>query len=195
MPVSRQPKGIPVGGQYAENSHDEAPTLDRTIGRHTVTPGVWDDRARAMYLGEQKMALAVALSRAFGGNGKVIVRFDEDGDRDRAQAIFAETEDGFVVNADGWQNKIDALGVEYPYEHRDLDSTPEDWISYDDTADQDYDLAETFVGHFSESRPPEDPEPWFGNYERDRRYADSFDARSTGSAGTVYDPRILDRRE
>ncbi len=28
MPVSRQPKGIPVGGQYAENSHDEAPALD-----------------------------------------------------------------------------------------------------------------------------------------------------------------------
>lgn len=139
------------------------------------------------------MALAVALSKSLGGDGKVSVRFADDSYR--AEAIFAETSDGYVVNAEGWQNRIDALGIEYPYSYEDMEPTPEDWIDYDDTADQDYELAESFVPHFAEQRPEEDPEPWFGNYERDRRYASGFDARATGDAGAVYDPRILDRRQ
>ncbi len=36
MDTKRQPKGIPVGGQYAENSHDEAGSVLTTTGSHAL---------------------------------------------------------------------------------------------------------------------------------------------------------------
>ncbi len=48
MSTSRQPKGIPVGGQYAENSHDEAGTPLSTI---TAATG-WEEADAAIVYSE-----------------------------------------------------------------------------------------------------------------------------------------------
>lgn len=54
-PVSRQPKGIPVGGQFAESAHDEAAPLSRN----------WED----MTLADHKSAVSESILRVLSEHG------------------------------------------------------------------------------------------------------------------------------
>lgn len=127
----RQPKGIPVGGQFASNEHDEASALTTTTARGTVLPSisgmtpeelvaqsrraisVYGERRR-MTPEQQEEAVAALVEDMWRYHGATYVTpdrtvYDEEGNVVPVESL--SVEDGKVLGEDGKplieSNKID----------------------------------------------------------------------------------------
>lgn len=80
--TSRQPKGVPVGGQFAANDHDEADTplaSSAPFDREAIVADLESRYARAA--GDEISAHLARAAEQYGDGGSVRLEFDDVDDR------------------------------------------------------------------------------------------------------------------
>lgn len=127
---NRQPAGIPTGGQFAAKQQSEAEvTLDVPMGvedsegdLRTITPGVLDDEAFALYEdGPQSLALAAAIAHEKDWDVLLTHATNEETGETRifdAQAMAPAGAGAPLVTVDGLSDTYNSGGSEWVDETR-----------------------------------------------------------------------------
>ena len=138
MNTKRQPKGIPVGGQYAENSHDEAgSTLTSSFVGDTPFSLIAErDTLEQEYAKAAEQEYAAHFARAAeqygGGDGSVRLEFDNE---DGQVTVFSP--DGEVIEDD---SILDLLPAGYENGRIEVDYSGDRYVSTvvnSDTGDEE----------------------------------------------------------
>lgn len=147
MSVRRQPAGIPTGGEFAANAHDEAPSTLAAAKRIPLADGrwaelhagVWNDTTADAFQSGQCVAFAVERAKLSGESVRVYWR--EDGQLSHAVSYDTDADTcsdslGIMPSGDYDQMWFQDRG-EYP-EYDDY--SPDEVRTFADDGDDGFDL-------------------------------------------------------